>query len=155
MQVGLMEFLVAELETQISLKDIAQQYGISADALTRLTQDGIIRANHSEEEKTVSVSTVAAAASVLRREVRPEQYKHLRGRRIRVNEAAAKYDVPPPNISRWIKLEYIQVLGSGFQRTEIDEADIAYISAAYKRAIEITESSIRAGWTLRRLMQTG
>lgn len=150
---------MAELETQFSFEEVAKRYGVPPDALTRLAQAGVIEVEHNgkngREEQAVSVLTVAAAASILKQEIKPQQSAHLRGRKIRASRAAAKYDVPPPNVSRWIKVDYIRVLGSGFQRTETDQADIACISAAFKRAIEITESPIRAGWTLRRLMQTG
>lgn len=63
-------------------------------------------------------------------------FSQLQGQVIGVNQAADKYDVPGPTISRWVKKGFIRVLGSrlvpgGFQKL-LDESDVAYCVAVYK-----------------------
>ena len=140
------------LESYLTLSEAARKYGISTDALTRLVKDGIIRAVHNEEgDRVITVSTVAAAADVIRDEIRPEQYEHLRGKRLRAIEAAEEYGVDTPNLSNWIKYGYIQPLDRGPQRVELDAAEVKYVVDVFKRAKELTGSSIRAGWVLKRI----
>jgi hypothetical protein len=124
--------------------------------LTRLAEDGIIKVERNgesgEEEGAVPVSTVAAAASIIGNEIRPEQYVHLRGKRIRLMEASREYGVEQPNLTNWVNYGYIQVLDQGFQRLEIDVADAEYVADVFNRAKELTGSSIRAGWVLKRIL---
>ena len=141
------------LESYLTLSEAARKYGISTDALTRLVKDRIIRAVHNEEgDRVITVSTVAAAADVIRDEIRPEQYEHLRGKRIRLMEASRKYGVANQNLYRWAERRYIRVLDQGPQRLELDEASVAYIVAIHKRAHELTGSPIKAGWVLKRML---
>ena len=147
---------MAELKTQLSFEDVAKRYGVSPDALTRLAEDGIIKVEHNgkngREEQTVSVSTVTAAANIITEEIRPEQYTHLRGKRIRLMEASREYGVEQPNLTNWVNYGYIQVLDQGFQRLEIDAADAKYVADVFNRAKELTGSSIKAGWVLKRML---
>jgi len=134
---------MTELQSYLTLAEAARKYGVSRDALTRLVRDGIIRAVHNEEgDRVITVSTVAAAADVIRDEIKPEQYEHLRGKKIRLTEAAREYEVDQPNLSNWVRYGYIRVLDQGFQWLELDAADV------FKRAKELTGSSIKAGWVL-------
>ncbi|MBN1579589.1 MAG: hypothetical protein JXA89_02725 [Anaerolineae bacterium] len=144
---------MAELQTQISFQDVAKKYGVSAETLTRLAQDGIIRTTKpsgEEEEKAVSVSTVAAVASIIEKEIKPEMYEHLRGQRIRLMEAARKHKVSEQNLFHWAERGYIQVLDRDVQKMELSASDVAYASDVFKRARELTSSSVRAGWVLKR-----
>jgi predicted site-specific integrase-resolvase len=144
---------MTELEAYLTLPEAARKYGVSRDALTRLARDGIIRAVQNEEGTAViTVSTVAAAADVIRDEIRPEQYEHLRGERIRLMEASRKYDVADQNLYRWAERRYIHILDQGFQRLELDEADVAYVVTIHRRAQELTGSPIKAGWVLKRVI---
>jgi hypothetical protein len=145
--------MATQLETHIPLKKAARKYGIPAEALTRLVRDGIIKPVQTEKgDSVITVSTVAAAADVILGEIRPEQYEHLRGKRIRLMNAARKYKVFDPNLVRWVERGYIQDLDRGFQRLELDEADVAYVTEVYKRAQELTGSPIKAGWVLKRVL---
>jgi len=145
--------MTIQLETYIPLKEAARKYGVPIEALTRLVRDGIIRLAHNKEgDSVITVSTVAAAADVILGEIHLEQYEHLRGKRIRLMEASRKYRVFDPNLIRWVERGYIQDLDRGFQRLELDEADVAYVTGIYKRAQELTGSSIKAGWVLKRVL---
>jgi len=143
------------LEPYLTLSDAARRYGISTDALTRLVKAGIIRAVHNEEGTAViTVQTVdnATAARMILDEIKPEQYEHLRGKKIRLTEAAREYEVDQPNLSNWVRYGYIRVLDQGFQRLELDAADTKYAADIFKRAKELTGSSIKAGWVLKRVL---
>lgn len=137
---------MAELETQLTLEGV----------LTQMMQDGIIRAaKESDEEQpavTVTVSTVAAAVNIIKEEIRPEHYAHLRGQRIRLMEASRKFGVDEANLRNWIKYGYIKPIVQEFQHVEVDSSQIAYTTAVFKRAITLTDSPIRAGWVLKRLL---
>jgi len=100
----------------------------------------------------VSTSTVAAAANMILDEIHPEQYEHLRGNRIRLMEAARQYPVSEQNLFNWSKQGYIKVLGQGFQKMELNVADVELVSEIFNRAKELTGSSIRAGWVLKRVI---
>jgi len=142
------------LESYLTLSEAARKYGISTDALPRLLEDGIISAVHNEEgDRVITVSTVAAAADVIRDEIRPEQYEHLRGKRIRLMEAARTYQISEQNLFNWSKQEYIRVLDQGVQRLELDAADAKYVTDVFKRARDLTGSSIKAGWVLKRVLE--
>ena len=81
------------------------------EALTRLVQDGIIKLAHTREEGSViTVSTVdnETAARMILEEIRLEQYKHLRGRKIRVTEAAERYGIEVilmPGVGHFVMME--------------------------------------------------
>ena len=142
------------LESYLTLPEAARKYGISTDALTRLVKDGIIRAVHNEEGTAViTVQTVdnATAVRMILDEIKPEQYEHLRGEKIRLAEAAEQYGIDAANVSNWVKYGYIQPLDRGPQRVELDVAEVKYIADVFKRAKELTGSSIRAGWVLKRI----
>jgi predicted site-specific integrase-resolvase len=144
--------MVIHLETHIPLSEAAKKYSISIEALTRLVRDGIIKSATTEKgDSVITVSTVAAAASAVLAEIRPQEYKQLRGKKIRVTEAARKYGVDQPNISNWARYGYIRVLDRGFQRLELDTADVKYAADVFKRAKELTGSSIKAGWVLKQV----
>jgi len=146
---------MTELQSYLTLSEAARKYGISSDVLTRLARDGIIRAIHNEEGTAViTVSTVDndTAARIILDEIRPEQYKNLRGKRIRLMEASRKYEVADPNLYRWAGRHYIRVLDQGSRRMELDEADVAYVVAVHRRAHELTGSPIKAGWVLKQVL---
>lgn len=149
--------MATQLDTYIPLKEASRRYGVPVKALTRLVQDGIIKLARTEEgDNVITVSTVdnETAARIILEEIRPEQYEHLRGKRIRLRKAARKYQVDSQSLSGWVSREYIHVHERGFQRLEIDEADVAYVASVYNRGRELTGSPIKAGWVLKRVIQS-
>lgn len=144
-----------QLETYIPLKEASRKYGVPVKALTRLVQDGIIKLARTQEgDSVITVPTVDndTAARIILEEIRPEQYEHLQGKRIRLAEAARENELDHPNLLNWVKQEYIQVLDRGTLRLEIDAADARYVSDIFKRARELTGSSIKAGWVLKQVL---
>ena len=145
---------MAELDTQLTLEQVARQYGVPPETLIQMSRDGIIRAAKSgsdQEKPAVTVSTVAAAANIVKEEIKPEHYEHLRGQKIRLMEASRRFEVDEANLRNWIKYGYIQPILQEFQHVEVDTADVAFISNVFRKAIELTNSSIRAGWVLKRV----
>jgi len=141
----------------LSLREIAQRYGIAPEALTRLAEDGVIQMTHNPDggPAAISVPTVdnATAARIILDEIRPQQYEHLRGKRIRLMEAARQYQVSEQNLFNWAKQKYVRVLDQGFQQLELDAADVKYVTDVFKRAKKLTGSSIRAGWVLKKVIR--
>ncbi|MBC7250020.1 MAG: hypothetical protein H5T62_07025 [Anaerolineae bacterium] len=147
---------MTELQSYLTLSEAARKYGVSRDALTRLVRDGIIRAVHNEEGTAViTVQTVdnATAVRMILDEIKPEQYEHLRGRPIRVTEAAEQYGVSHANLSRWADAGYIRVIERRRRLLLLDEADVKLVSDIFKRAYEELQSSVKAGWVLKRTIE--
>lgn len=147
--------MATQLQTYIPLKEAARKYGIPAKVLTRLVEDGIIKLARTEKgARVIASSTVDndTAARLIMEEIRPEHYEHLRGEKVRLSEAAEEYGVPNPNLSRWIGLGYFNAVRKSRVETYLDRADVGYIVAIYKRAQELTGSSIKAGWVLKRVL---
>ena len=64
--------------------------------------------------------------------IRRRDYAHLEGKPIGVREAAQKYDVPAPTLSRWATRGIIRELGSGAGKRLLNEADVAVAVAVYR-----------------------
>ena len=56
-------------------------------------------------------------------------FPELKGEKIWIAEAARKYKVPQPNLSRWAERGFIKKLGKFKNRVLLDEADVAYCVA--------------------------
>ena len=146
---------MTELQSYLTLSEAARKYGVSSDVLTRLARDGIIRAIHNEEGTAViTVQTVdnATAVKIILDEIRPEQYEHLAGEKIRVAKAGRLYGIEYPNLIRWAERGYVCVRNRGFQQLELDVADAKYAADIFKRAKKLTGSSIKAGWVLKQVL---
>lgn len=59
-----------------------------------------------------------------------QNYAHLVGNPITVNNAIEKYRIPQTTILKWKNIGYITVIKPGYKMT-IDEADMAYCAEAY------------------------
>jgi hypothetical protein len=84
--------------------------------------------------------------SNIRREDLPEyrQFAQLQGQPIWVTEAARKYNVAQPNISRWIKSGVIKPMGVEKNRLLLDEQDVAYCAYVYHQ-----RNAKRGSWLFR------
>lgn len=77
----------------------------------------------------------------------------LVGSRIRVSDAAEKYRVNQPTLTRWADAGYIGILERAPKLLILDEADVARAVRIYALALDITQSERRAGWLLKRSLQ--
>lgn len=79
--------------------------------------------------------------------------KALEGIRIRVSDAAEKYSVNQPTLTRWADAGYISILERAPKLLILDEADVDRAARTYTLALEITRNERRAGWLLKRSLQ--
>lgn len=64
------------------------------------------------------------------------EYKHnkqLSGTPIHISEAARKYKIPQPTLSRYVKKKIIKVLGRDGNKIILDESYVAYAKQVIKR----------------------
>lgn len=59
--------------------------------------------------------------------------KHLAGTPIHISEAARKYKIPHPTLSRYVARGIIKVLGKDGNKVMLDEAYVAYVHQVIKR----------------------
>ena len=122
----------------IPLDQAARKYGISPNVLrqrvdsgklafARLPNGGLLVAEHDIDPSI---------------NIKREDFDHLRGQRIAVREAATKYGIPYPLVSRWASAGYIKVLERGW-RVFLDEADVAYCAAVYQAKSEIYDGKMQ------------
>ena len=137
---------MVNLPTYITLEEAARRYHVTIDQLTRLIEAGRIKAVRVEGRVAVAEGDVAVAVQAVQAD------ESLRGRPIRVTEAAKKYGVSQSNLTRWADAGYIRVLERGPKRLVLDEADVKRAVEIFRRAREATGSSVRAGWVLKRAM---
>lgn len=72
----------------------------------------------------------------------------LVGRPIRVCDAAEKYGTSHANLSRWADGGMIRILNRQQKLLELDEGDVAFVTAIFKEAKKHTTSR-RAAWVLK------
>ena len=63
--------------------------------------------------------------------IKREQFKHLEGLSITVQEASRKYGVPAPTIYHWVRRGFIRTLTTG-RRKVLNEADVAFCARVWK-----------------------
>jgi len=144
--------MATHVETHIPLKEASRKYGVPVEALTRLVQDGIIKLARTQEgDSVITVSTVdnGTAARIILEEIRPEQYEHLKGKPIRVTEAAQRYGISQTTMSTWADKGLVQIIDRRRRLLLLDEADIKLAADIFKRARDKTGSFVRAGWVLK------
>jgi len=121
---------MAALPTYIPVDDAAQRLGISPSDLHQLIEAGTIRA--AEINGVIAVSEESVNAHTPKEELEEyKQFKHLAGVEIGIGEAARKYQVPQPTISRWVKRGFITKLGKKGQKILLNEQDVAYCARIY------------------------
>jgi excisionase family DNA binding protein len=115
----------------LPLPEAARKYGVSEARLKTMIDNGKIKAAMIGEQVIVPEEEVQNAS--LRKEDLPEykRHAHLKGNPIWVTEAARKYAIPQPTISRWVKGGIIKQIGMDGKKTLLDEADVAYCAAVY------------------------
>ncbi len=131
---------VRDLPTFIPLEEAAQRYGLSRAALTRLVEDGKIKAAHvnggiavAQDETQTIVHKVTAIMAI--RDKLWSQVKHLEDEPISMSQACEKYpEINFASLSRWVIQGYIRTLnsptniGRGHKKL-LNEADVAYTAA--------------------------
>lgn len=115
---------MARLESFLTLQEAAAKYKISAEVLTHFANSGKIRAvrlNGNGGEIAVAEEDVEKAA----RELALEDCTELKGKGIRVSNAAEKYGIPYQTLSRWAYAKRIRIMEQGPRLLIVNEADVA------------------------------
>ena len=112
------------IENYVPLPQAAKRLKITATALQRLIDNGILHAVRLG-------GTVAVPESELNETIFREQFDHLRGQAITIAQAIEKYGLIDTTIRRWIDRGYIKVLKEGYG-AHLDHADVAYCAAVYQ-----------------------
>ncbi len=134
-----------DLPTFIPLKEAAIRYGLRREMLTRLVEDGKIRAAKMNGEITVAEQDVNIRSIQLD--------EGLQRQPIRVTEAAERYGVSHANLSRWADAGYIQIIERRQKLLLLNEADVKLAADIFKQARRETGSSVKAGWILKRILE--
>ena len=110
-----------------TLQDAAEKYNIEPERLQELVDQGEVRSGILGDELIVLEDDVRTY--VAERDVTREQFKHLEGVEIGVNQAAIKYRFTGVTISDWVKRGKIRLIRQQGNRKLINEADVAYARA--------------------------
>ena len=124
---------VESLPRYIPLAEALRRYKVSEEVLKEAIVSGKIRVAYIDEEVTVAeqdVRELAKGQEVV--VVRREDFEHLRGNKLGIAEAARKYGISQPTLSRWVQKGYVKRVGQSGQKILIDEADVAYATTIYK-----------------------
>ena len=141
--------MAMNLPTYIPLEEAARRYGLSRDVLTRLIEDGKIRAANVNGGIAVTEEDI----HIMALQSGSQRDKDLEGHPIRLSRAAEKYQVSDANLVRWVEAGYIQVIERGPKLLMLDEADVQLTTAIFKQARKKTGSFVKAGWVLKRAME--
>jgi hypothetical protein len=110
-----------------TLQDAAEKYNIEPERLQELVDQGEVRSGMLGDELIVLEDDVRTY--VAERDVTREQFKHLEGVEIGINQAAIKYRFTGVTIADWVKRGKIRLIRQQGNRKLINEADVAYARA--------------------------
>ena len=110
-----------------TLKDAAEKYNVEPEELQELVDRGDVRCGMLDDELIVLEDDVRTY--VAERDVTREQFKHLEGVEIGINQAAIKYRFNGVTIAEWTRKGKIRLIRQKGNRRLINEADVAYARA--------------------------
>lgn len=110
-----------------TLQDAADQYNVEPEKLQELIDQGDVRSGMLGDELIVLEDDVRTC--VAERDVTREQFKHLEGVEIGINQAAIKYRFNTVTISDWVRRGKVRFIRQRGKRKLINEADVAYARA--------------------------
>ena len=123
--------------TYIPIKDAAAKYGYALAELKRLAQSGKIKAVQLPGGDMV-VSENELEFPVIKNQdelkaYKDKHYAELAGEATWISEAARKYDVPNPSVTRWVQAGFIKKMGVDKNRLLISEQDVAFYADVHKK----------------------
>jgi len=136
--------MTIDLPTYILLNEATRRYRVGAQALTQMIEKGTIRAVRVNGSLVVAEEDVSIAAV----QIDPD----LRGKPIRLVDAAERYNISDTNLVRWAEAGYIHIIKRGPKLLMLDEADVKRAVELFKVARQKTGSYVKAGWILRRAL---
>ena len=148
--------MALDLPTYIPLEKAAEQFNLAVETLRQNIEDGSIRA---AKTSAGNLLVVGEDVGEVKTKLSLEDHlssvtvdENLLGQAIRITEAAEKYDTSHTNLHNWADYGYIRILEKGPKKLLLDEGDVQLTVEIFKRAKEVTGSSIRAGWILKRMV---
>lgn len=118
----------------ITLEEAARRLGIKPRTLLRYAKSGKIRAklfvvDNGEHMMLVELEEMSGEKP------RRENFAHLEGRGVSISQAAERYGIPFSTLQRWVQRGWIRIIREGGRGKpyELNEADIAYLAAIFKR----------------------
>jgi len=126
--------MAMNLPTFIPLEEAARRYGLSREVLTRLIEDGKIKAARVNGGITVAENDIR---EVKKRDRLWKQVEALDGCPIGVKDARLKYSFGAATLKQWIEDGIVRVLShpDGYGRGKkklLNEADVAYANLVAK-----------------------
>jgi hypothetical protein len=119
------------MKTYISRAEALQRYKITPAELDKLLEtdqlDTVLLLHDGDRELIIYDDSLAAYIG--ERDIRPENFAHLSGNLLGMNEAGLKYRVTPSTVSRWVTQGKLEVKAEEANRKLVDEADVAYLAA--------------------------
>jgi hypothetical protein len=106
-----------------TLKDAAEKYNVEPEKLRELVDQGDVRSG------MLVVLEDDVKTCVAERDVTREQFKHLEGVEIGINQAAIKYRFNGVTLAEWVRKGKIRLIRQKGNRRLINEADVAYARA--------------------------
>lgn len=116
-------------ETYISIRDITRALGLPSSVLKKKVKSGSIKAVMLDRKNRPHPANKTEPTLDEREVYINANFPELKGKEIWIAEAARKYEVAQPNLSRWADRGFIKKLGKFKNRILLDEADIAYCVA--------------------------
>jgi len=113
------------MDNYIPLPEAARKIHLPDAVLSDYAKTGKIKSVMMHNEILLRESDVMAQQP-------KENFSHLAGHPIGIGEAARKYGINQPTLSRWKDKGYIRVIDQIGQKIMVDEADVAYMAAWYK-----------------------
>ena len=110
-----------------TLKDAAEKYNVEPEKLQELVDQGDVRSGMLGDELIVLEDDVRTY--VAERDVTREQFKHLEGVEIGINQAAIKYRFNGVTLAEWVRKGKLRLIRQKGNRRLINEADVAYARA--------------------------
>ena len=106
----------------ITPAEAARQYNVPEGVLEKFVEEGRVRRGASDG----TLLLVEQDVQELARRISRNRFAHLKGKSIRVTEAADKYGFPHSTLSRWASSGKIRVIERGPKLLLLDEEDVAY-----------------------------
>jgi hypothetical protein len=124
---------MAALPKFIALSEAAKKIHASVDDLRPYIEKGKIKAATINGE--IFVDTLTLPKKIVKKQDVPEykDFKEFKGIPISISEAARKYNIPNPTVSRWKTKGLLKQIGIEKNRVLVDEQDVAYCSLFYHK----------------------
>jgi predicted site-specific integrase-resolvase len=126
---------MAALARFIPLSEAARRMRVSVKETRAMISSGKIQGGVLPDGEMVVRESTIPTKYFPKKEDLPEYKKHakLKGMTIWISEAARKYDIPNPTITRWVKAGIITTLGWDRNKRLINEQDVAYCAEIYTK----------------------